>query len=322
MEKLYALDLFSGIGGNTLGLNDYIRTIAYCEFERHAQGVLLSRMRSGDIKPAPIWDDVRTLGKAQFATPVDIVLGGFPCQDISVAGKGAGITPQTRSGLFYEILRLVNELKPPLIFLENVPAIRTRGLNVVLYELTQAGYDCRWTMLSAASIGAVHKRERWFLLAHANGNALQQQYRRSSGAYRQDPLQSQLNGSEEFMADSDCKPKNLRQSKGWQSNLLFNGDGDTQSLADAFGSGLEGQREVSSGVGQKNQNLSILGGWSSEPDVGRVAHGVPLRVDRLKRLGNSVVPAQAKAAFEILMGLVWRGVRDKSSIEQFFWKNF
>jgi hypothetical protein len=94
MEKLYALDLFSGIGGNTLGLNDYIRTIAYCEFERHAQGVLLSRMRSGDIKPAPIWDDVRTLGKAQFATPVDIVLGGFPCQVYPWPVKELGSHPR------------------------------------------------------------------------------------------------------------------------------------------------------------------------------------------------------------------------------------
>jgi len=197
MEKLHGLDLFSGIGGNTLALRDWVKTIAYCEFERHAQGVLLSRMRAGDIKPAPIWDDVTTLTKDQFTQPIDIVMGGFPCQDISVAGKGAGITPETRSGLFYQVLRLVKELRPTFVFLENVPAIRKRGLNVVLYELTQAGYDCRWTMLSAASVGACHKRERWFLLA---SNTLQidlsQQCRGWAGSDRESALQRLQAGSD------------------------------------------------------------------------------------------------------------------------------
>src|SRR3990167_2169311 len=170
--RLYGLDLFSGIGGNTIALNEYIKTIAYCEFDRHAQGVLLSRMRSGAIEPAPIWDDIKTLTSKQFSSPIDIIVGGFPCQDISVAGKQEGIKLGNRSGLFYEIIRLIKELRPTFVFLENVPGIRTRGLGVVLQELTKAGYDCRWTMLSASSVGANHKRERWFLLAYDNSNEL------------------------------------------------------------------------------------------------------------------------------------------------------
>ena len=168
---LNGLDLFSGIGGNTIGLRSYIKTVAYCEFDRHAQSVLLSRMGDGSIEPAPIWDDITTLSADKFDTPIDIIIGGFPCQDISIAGKGAGITENTRSGLFFQVTRLARELKPNFLFLENVPAIRTRGLDIVLQELTEIGYDCRWTMLSAAEVGANHKRERWFLLAHAKGGS-------------------------------------------------------------------------------------------------------------------------------------------------------
>lgn len=248
MEKLHGLDLFSGIGGNTLALRNYIKTIAYCEFERHAQGVLLSRMRAGDIEPAPIWDDIRTLTKDQLACPIDIVLGGFPCQDISVAGKGAGITPDTRSGLFYEIIRLIRDLRPSFVFLENVPAIRTRGLNVVLHELTQAGYDCRWTMLSAASVGACHKRERWFLLA---SNTLQIDLSQQCGGWTRAHRESSL-----------------------------------QRLQD----------------GSNGQFTGPSQGFI-QPRVGRDGDGISLRVDRIGRLGNAVVPAQAKEVFENLMGL-------------------
>lgn len=237
MDLLRGLDLFSGIGGNTLALQKYIRTIAYCEFDRHAQSVLLSRIKSGDIKPAPIWDDIRTLKAEHFSSPIDIIIGGFPCQDISVAGRGAGIEGGERSGLFYEIIRLTKELKPTFIFLENVPAIRTRGLDIVLQELTKAGYDCKWTMLSASSVGALHKRERWFLLAYS------------------------------------------------------------------VQSGLERQWKESSRVSSQFENSSNESWRSSEPDVGRVANGTALRMDRLKRLGNAVVPQQAKEAFELLMGI-------------------
>jgi DNA (cytosine-5)-methyltransferase 1 len=99
---------------------------------------------------------------------IDIIFGGFPCQDISVAGLGKGLEGD-RSGLFFEIVRLARECEPRFIFLENVPAIRTRGGERVVKELASIGYDCRWTTLSAAAVGAPHKRERWFLLAHANG---------------------------------------------------------------------------------------------------------------------------------------------------------
>lgn len=164
---LNGLDLFSGYGGISLALSEWVRPIVYCEIERYAQGILLSRMADGSLPEAPIWDDVRTLRGDLFKDRIDIVYGGFPCQDLSVAGLGKGLEGK-RSGLFREIVRLAKEIKPTFLFLENVPAIRTRGLDTVIQELTEAGYDLRWTMLSAQEVGAPHKRERWFMLAHAN----------------------------------------------------------------------------------------------------------------------------------------------------------
>lgn len=122
-SMLNGLDLFSGIGGLTLALAPWVRPVAYCENDAYAQSVLLSRQACGDLPVAPIWDDVRTLTKMPA---VDIIYGGFPCQDISCAGLGAGLEGE-RSGLFFEVMRLVTEINPIFVFLENVPAIRMRG---------------------------------------------------------------------------------------------------------------------------------------------------------------------------------------------------
>lgn len=165
-DKLNAISLFSGIGGFELGIGDYCRTILYCEADPHAQAVLLSRMAEGAIDYAPICTDVKEITGEYIDIPISIIFGGFPCQDISCAGKGVGLEGE-RSGLFFEIVRLAKEIKPTFLFLENVSAIRTRGLDRVIQELTEIGYDCRWTMLSASDVGAKHKRERWFLLANS-----------------------------------------------------------------------------------------------------------------------------------------------------------
>src|SRR5690606_10090066 len=115
-----------GYGGIDLALRDWVRPILYCEIEHYAQAILVSRMDDQSLPFAPIWDDVTTLDGSLFKGLVDIVYGGFPCQDISVAGKGAGLDGE-RSGLFREIIRICKEASPTFIFLENVPAIRTRG---------------------------------------------------------------------------------------------------------------------------------------------------------------------------------------------------
>ena len=175
---LSGLDLFSGIGGLTIALGDWVKPIAYCDNDPYSQAVLLSRMRDGSLPIAPIWDDVQTLSTDEIASThtggIDIIYGGFPCQDISVAGTGLGLDGE-RSGLFFEITRLVSELRPSFIFLENVPAITTRGLPDICLAITSLGYDCRWTIVSAAEVGACHIRERWFLLAYADGVQLREE---------------------------------------------------------------------------------------------------------------------------------------------------
>ena len=168
---LNGIDLFSGYGGLSLALSEWVRPVAYCENDRYAQGVLLSRMAEQKLPSAPIWDDINTFPATLFKG-ADVVYGGFPCQDISYAGLGGGLEGK-RSGLFYELLRVAKEVQPRFIFLENVPAIRTRGLVAVIAELTNLGYDCRWTCVSAQEVGANHLRKRWFLLAHSNSKGLQ-----------------------------------------------------------------------------------------------------------------------------------------------------
>jgi DNA (cytosine-5)-methyltransferase 1 len=168
---MYGLDLFSGIGGLTRALEGYVTPVAYCEINQYTRKVLQKRMHSGDLPTAPIWDDVRTLKGADLPS-IDIIYGGFPCQDISVAGRQRGLAGE-RSGLFFEIIRLVKEVQPKFIFLENVSNIRTKGLGRVLKELDSIGYDSRWCVLSASHVGAHHRRARWFLLAHARSGRSQ-----------------------------------------------------------------------------------------------------------------------------------------------------
>lgn len=274
---LNGLDLFSGIGGLTVALSPWVKPVAYCEKERYAQSVLLSRMGDGSVPRAPIWDDIKTLRGESLNPLIDIVYGGFPCQDISVAGNGAGLAGE-RSGLFFEICRLVKEIKPAFIFLENVPAIRTRGLREVIRALTDLGYDCRWTRVSAQEVGANHKRERWFLLAHSNSTNIRNQQRRSRGKSGQREIESRHNGQKESVANSESfglEEKHNEPCRGEPAKPIFRRSGLN------YGSDW----------------------WSVEPNVGRVANGIPFRVDRLRGLGNAVVPPQAREAFERLMGL-------------------
>jgi DNA (cytosine-5)-methyltransferase 1 len=261
------LDLFSGIGGISIALKPWVKTVAYCERDRYAQAILMSRMQSDQLDRAPIWDDVRTL-HGEMLPQIDIIFGGFPCQDISVAGKGAGLGGE-RSGLYFQILRLVDECKPSYVFLENVPAIRTRGLETVAETFAERGYDLKWTVLSAAEVGAPHLRKRWFCLA--------------SHPDRMRELQS--SGSQQAQ-------------RGWVGDLC-------KKVANTGSSGSQELNSSSESKGSRHDTWCINSGWDNtwwtvEPSVGRVANGVPFRVDRIKCLGNAVVPAQARKAWEKL----------------------
>lgn len=368
---LHGLDLFSGIGGISLALKDYIKSVAYCEKDPYCQGVLLSRMANGIICRAPIWDDITTFDTNGFMGVIDIIFGGFPCQDISVAGRGKGLEGE-RSGLFFEIVRLAKEIKPPFIFLENVPAICSRGGLRVVREIAEMGYDCRWLTLSAASVGALHKRERWFLLGYAKHYGLHgaSQRRSVEKAVHNDQegenKASKLKGtSSSRMLASESFPDPLRNGRAenirtTHGNESQDGKEHMQQLDGVCGEiphtdskrWIENEWRSSSGLQQEfisttnlcskvsnssslrcnerpsqrihpeweaieHEKFSDSSRASSEcwpfdsrehwqevvSSVRRTTDGVPYIVDRIRGLGNSVVPQQVKEAFEILMGM-------------------
>lgn len=163
------LALFAGAGGGILGgkLLGW-RTICAVEFEPAAASVLMRRQNEGLLQTFPIWDDVCTFDGKPWRGRVDVVSGGFPCQDISSAGKGAGIDGE-RSGLWGEMARIIGEVRPKYAFIENSPMLTTRGLDRVLCDLAQMGFDVSWGVVSAADVGAKHKRERIWVVAHPYG---------------------------------------------------------------------------------------------------------------------------------------------------------
>jgi DNA (cytosine-5)-methyltransferase 1 len=274
--KLRVLDLFSGIGGFSLGLERTggFETVAFCEIEDFPRRVLAKHWPD-----VPCYDDVRTLTGARLAADgigVDVICGGFPCQDISFAGLGAGLAG-ARSGLFYEIARLVGELGPRFVILENVGALLSRGLDAVLGTLASLGYDAEWHCIPASALGAHHRRDRVWIVAYPtrngwhgctvsnqDGNAFAQ----AKFVVRIEPAGSCAANDAGAMADAMCG------GRPGQGQPVQSGDPApliTRQAIDAF-------------YGR------VAGFWRVEPDVGRVANGIPQRAHRLKALGNAVVP--------------------------------
>lgn len=294
---LRVLDLFSGIGGFSLGLERTggFQTVAFCEFDPFCRQVL-ARHWPG----VPIFHDVRELDGEQFRGAVDVVCGGFPCQDLSVAGRQAGIDAE-RSGLWFHLARIIGEVGPCYAVVENVPALlsgdRGRWFGRVLGDLAEVGYDAEWHCIPASHVGAPHRRDRVWVIAYPHRLELRDQSRpssRSSGA----PLPRD-DGAERVMAHPNSgrlkgRPKcDSEQREG--RHRQFRHDplgcgvaGKPRHVADARGSGssfwtwAEGERPHAA--------VTRSRWWATESDVGRVADGVPNRVDRLRALGNAVVP--------------------------------
>jgi DNA (cytosine-5)-methyltransferase 1 len=235
-----------------------MRTVAFCEIEPYCQAVL--RRHWPDV---PVFDDVRTLKAADVSNStqqqmgtsgqsridrgmVDVICGGFPCQDISVAGNGEGITG-SRSGLWKEFARIIGEVRPRYVVVENVSALLGRGLSDVLGDLAALGFDAEWHCIPASAVGAPHRRDRIWVVAYSGSS---------------------------------------RCLRHWSN---FSKTGQPQSrIGLAWGSNLQP-------VGQFSEQ------WRTEPDMGRVAHGVPNRVDRLKALGNAIVPQIAEIIGKAIM---------------------
>jgi DNA (cytosine-5)-methyltransferase 1 len=160
--------LFAGAGGGILGgkLLGW-RTVCAVERDAYAAAVLAQRQNDGCLEAFPIWSDVETFDGKPWRGIVDVVSGGFPCQDISAAGKGAGITG-ARSGLWREFARIIGEVRPRFALVENSPVLTSRGLGTVLGDLAEMGYDARWGVLGACDVGAPHERERIWIFAYAD----------------------------------------------------------------------------------------------------------------------------------------------------------
>ena len=313
MQALKVLDLFSGIGGFSLGLERTggFETVAFCEIEPFPRAVLKEHWPD-----VPCYEDVRTLTADQLRSDgiaVDVICGGFPCQDLSYAGKGAGLEG-ARSGLWSEIARLVGELRPQYVIVENVSALLSRGLGRVLGDLAEIGYGAEWHCIPASAVGAPHIRDRIWIIAYPQHSDTD-----SAGPHRApiyQHLSAELRNQQEREPGSVCEdvayPKSLTKREqtdetdakpeGGEARNQFGGGGSP--VADtAFmlrdGGELYGQHRQSkvSKLGDSSGKTNVAdrpGGrnhdWRIEPDVGRVAHGVPFRVDRLKGLGNAVVP--------------------------------
>jgi len=162
MDELRLIDTFSGIGGFSYAAEKLVggfKTIAFVECEPYCQKVLKKHWPN-----VPIHEDIKTYKPEPYSA--DVICGGFPCTDISVAGRGLGITKETRSGLFYELIRVIRLVRPKFVVLENVAAILNNGLGIVLGELASAGFDCEYACIPASALGACHKRERIWIIAY------------------------------------------------------------------------------------------------------------------------------------------------------------
>ena len=159
------LHLFAGAGGGIIA-GELVGNTAVCAVEsnKYCQGVLLQRQRDGILPKFPIWDDIRTFDGKPWRDKVDAICGGFPCQDISVSGKGEGLAGE-RSGLWSEFDRVVREVEPRYVFVENSPMLTSRGLGRVLGDLAIAGYDAKWVVLGTDDVGGIQTRKRIWILA-------------------------------------------------------------------------------------------------------------------------------------------------------------
>ena len=292
-DRLTVGGLFSGIGGWELGLERAGMDIAWhCEADPFCRRVLAKHWPG-----VPCFEDVKTLTAGMAEGVVDVLCGGFPCQDISLAGKGAGISG-SRSGLWSEYARLIGEFEPRWVCVENVSALLGRGLSVVLADLSALGYDAEWDCIPASAVGAPHQRDRIWLVAYPQRDKLREQSDRLTG--RESARIARNDGPQRVVADAESNGRR----QGRSGRLASDGQNGQrlapEELADAEGerrwprlrSVRQDQRDAE--PGDDGWGCGGPDWWAVEPDVGRVAHGIPARVDRLRSLGNALVPQIAE----------------------------
>jgi DNA (cytosine-5)-methyltransferase 1 len=287
------LDLFSGIGGFSLGLEAAgFETAAFCEYDQEAQKVLRKNWPN-----VPIFSDVRTLTKQELQDNgiqnIGLICGGYPCQPFSVAGERRGAEDDRH--LWPEMFRLVKELRPTWVIGENVAGHINMGLDEVLADLETEGYTARTFVIPAVAVDAHHRRDRVWTIAHSNSNG------ESDGPKHEQRMVE--NAKNHRLKHSSKQAENIRASEGAVKRTGFLADSERQrrqgqgALGDAIDSEAQGQRQAAQPFDGGQRPV-----WRTEPDVGRVANGVPRRSHRLKQLGNAVVPQ----VVEQIAKSIWR----------------
>ena len=307
---LRMLDLFSGIGGLSLAAHwlGGFETVAFVEREPYCQRVL--RRHWPDV---PIFDDVCTYHPKPGSA--DVICGGFPCQDISVAGKQAGIKEGTRSGLFYELMRIVRLVGPRYVILENVAAITSNGLDTVLGTLAEAGFDAEWACIPAADVGACHRRDRWWCVAYANNAGMEAPRAKQPSAGVEQCGELDAAYANQVRCDRDENTAADGRTKGsirahWYVNALASCYRSTDSPHPNRQRQQECQpAAVSGGQGRPcwgDAPRRLNPDWQSylsEPVLRRGDDGLSGRVDRLRALGNAVVPQVAMVPLQRVLEL-------------------
>ena len=294
MKPITILDTFAGIGGFSYAADKLVggfKTTQFIEINPFCQKILNKHWPK-----IPIHDDINTFsaGIGQF----DLICGGFPCQDISVAGNQKGITEESRSGLFYSLMRVIRMVRPRFVVMENVAAILNNGLDIVLGELSQAGYDAEWAVISASSLGACHKRSRWWCVAYTNDYGSS-----SSSIYA---VNDETNsGSQERQNQVS---QSSRSSKSQNSRIVRSFEGNvTNSNSERL------QRQILSkmerGLWTAEHTRRLDPNWRqyvSKPILPRGSDGLSFRVDRTKSLGNSIVPQVAAIPLKRVYDLYYK----------------
>ena len=289
------LDLFSGIGGFSIGLEKVgFETVAFCEIEKYCQEVL--RLHWPDT---PIYNDVRSLTAEQLRSDgivrPDIIVGGYPCQPFSVAGVRRG--EEDDRHLWPEVYRLIKEIRPTWGIFENVAGHITMGLDEVLSDLEAEGYAARPFVIPACGVDAPHRRDRVWIVAHSNECADRGNARDSARAYQEEWLQQGDKESSDITGIASGT-----QSADTLGNTEHNGPSSGGNIRVIQGERDRSEKAVEQFEGassRTSEGQSTL--WKPEPNVGRVANGIPARSHRIKALGNAVVPQIPEQIGRIIM---------------------
>ena len=317
---LRTLSLCAGIGGIDLGLARWSRTVCFLERDAFAAAVLVARMEEEALDRAPIWDDLRTFDGKRWRGAVDLVVAGYPCQPFSVAGKQLGERDERH--LWPEVARIIAQCGAPLAFLENVPGHLRLGFDRVLADLAALGFDAEWDLVRASDVGAPHRRERLFVLAYRDDEG--RSLLRSCGVLdgERTAFGNDADGLGAQLAHADCEsigPKQEHEQIGrcWVIAGTSGADVADGARRTPTGSGheLNAGSEPLAGCGGFPPGPADRDGWrrwieagGPQPVLRRGVDGLSAfvdRADRLRALGNAVVPAQAARAF---LGLARRAL--------------